>query len=252
MLRSLTEPKGYILSATDGEIGRYYDFLFDDARWTVRYMVADTGRWLPGRKILVSPPLLEQPDWDRRRFPVRLSRQQIEEGPSLDTDAPVSRRYERAYHDFFATPYYWMGNGLWGNFPYPQAVMPPAPEPQPRLAEEAPPAERPDGTHLRSVREVTGYEVMPEGSHAGKVSDFIVDDTSWALHFVVVDRSILPFSKKVLIATPWIEDVSWVDQEIHVDVSEEQIAGAPVFDAHNPLDDAYVSALYAHYGRPRG
>jgi hypothetical protein len=148
----------------------------------------------------------------------------------------VSRRYERAFHDFFATPYYWMGNGLWGNFPYPQAVMPPAPEPQPRLAEEAPPAERPDGTHLRSVREVTGYEVMPEGSHAGKVTDFIVDDTSWALHFVVVDRSILPFSKKVLIATPWIEDVTWVGQEIHVGVTEEQITEAPEFDPGKPLD----------------
>jgi hypothetical protein len=129
--------------------------------------------------------------------------------------------------------------------------MPPAPEPQPLMAEEAA-VDRLDKTHLRSVREVTGYKVMAKRGHAGRVIDFIVDDRSWTLHFAVVDRSILPFSKKVLIATSWIEDVSWVDQEIHVDVTEEQIAEAPEFDPGEPLDEAQVNALYAHYGRPRG
>lgn len=249
MLRSLTEPEGYRLTAMDGDIGHCHDFLFDDVLWTVRYMVVDTGRWLPGRKILISPAFLERPDWEARRFPVRLTRQQIEDSPPLDTDAPVSRRYERTYHDFFATPYYWMGNGLWGNYPYPGTIVPPNLEP----VAPTEPEEQPDATHVRSVREVTGYKVSAKnGDDAGRIVDFVVDDLSWALRFAVVDRSRLPFSKKVLIATEWIEEVSWVYREVRVDVTAEQIEGAPEFDPSAPVNEVQETTLYDYYGRPQG
>ena len=55
MLRSVDEITGYTLHATDGDIGRCHDFLFDDQRWVIRYIVAKTAMWLPGRKVLVSP-----------------------------------------------------------------------------------------------------------------------------------------------------------------------------------------------------
>ena len=48
MLRSALQLKGYRLEAVDGELGNVSDFLFDDERWVVRYLVADTRRWLPG------------------------------------------------------------------------------------------------------------------------------------------------------------------------------------------------------------
>ena len=55
MLRNIDYlTSGYILTAEDGDIGRCKDFLFDDRYWTIRYMVADTGKWLPGRKALLA------------------------------------------------------------------------------------------------------------------------------------------------------------------------------------------------------
>lgn len=167
MLRTLKEPAGYKLTALDGDIGHCHDFLFDDSKWTVRYMVADTGRWLPGSKVLISPAFLESPDWETQRFPVRLTQQQIEDSPPLDSDAPVSRRYEQTYHDFFTTPYYWMGNALWGNHPFPgMTVPPPVAEPQTELPTL--PEEQPDATRLRSVREVTGYRVAARDGEAAR------------------------------------------------------------------------------------
>ena len=44
MLLSVNELTNYVLSAKDGEIGRCRDFLFDDEHWTIRYMVANTGK----------------------------------------------------------------------------------------------------------------------------------------------------------------------------------------------------------------
>ncbi len=49
---------GYTLKSLDGEIGTVKEFYFDDQHWTVRYLVADTGIWLPGRQVLISPHAL--------------------------------------------------------------------------------------------------------------------------------------------------------------------------------------------------
>jgi hypothetical protein len=268
MLRSLSEPEGYRLSAQDGEIGRCGDFLFDDTQWTVRYMVAKTGGWLSHRKLLIAPTVLESPDWDSRRFPVRLTRRQIEDSPPLDSDAPVSRRYEQTFHDFFMTPYYWVGTGTWGNYPYPELMTPPeirsdessgvAPAAQPGRSTQAPPqpapqppTERDDGSHLQSLREVTGYHVRAVDGEAGKLEDMIVDDRSWQLRFLVVDTSWLPFSKKVLIPLEWVEDISWVDRRITVGVAKQRIEDAPSYNPHEPIDEERETMLYDHYGRPR-
>jgi len=55
MLRALTDMVGYRIAAEDGEVGKVRDFYFDDQEWTMRYLVADTGKWLPGRLVLISP-----------------------------------------------------------------------------------------------------------------------------------------------------------------------------------------------------
>ena len=89
MLRSLKEIKGYVLGAQDGDIGRCSDFLFDDRDWTVRYIVADTKKWLPGRKVIISPMSIGDADASSRTLSVSLTRAQIKDAPPLDDDAPV-------------------------------------------------------------------------------------------------------------------------------------------------------------------
>ena len=59
MLRKMKDLKGFSIGARDGDIGEANDFIFDDKNWTVRYLVADTNRWLPGRKVLISPIVVD-------------------------------------------------------------------------------------------------------------------------------------------------------------------------------------------------
>jgi hypothetical protein len=59
MLRSLSGYGGYRIGARDRELGKVRDFYFDDRYWIVRYIVVDTRSWLPGRKVLVSPQVVE-------------------------------------------------------------------------------------------------------------------------------------------------------------------------------------------------
>ena len=94
MLDKAKTLKGYKLNSLDGEIGSVKQFYFDDQHWTIRYLIADTGNWLSGREVLLSPYALEGVDTSRKQIDVNLTKKQIEGSPSLDTDKPVSRQFE--------------------------------------------------------------------------------------------------------------------------------------------------------------
>jgi hypothetical protein len=66
--------------------------------------------------------------------------------------------------------------------------------------------------HLRSTDEVTGYHLVALDGEIGHVDDFIIDDETWAIRYLVVaTRNWWP-GKKVLISPKWIESVSWEEQ----------------------------------------
>ena len=225
MLRSTNEILNYVLLATDDELGRCKDFLFDDRFWTVRYMVADTRKWLPGRKVLVSPSSLGEADWASRRLPVRLPRETIESAPPLDEDAPVSRQDEARFVEHFDWPVYWAGGGLGGPRPALGALGEAARRASVETAakDEA----RPGDPHLRSTREVTGYDVLATDGEIGRVKDFIVDDAMWTIRYLVVDTGPWLTGRKVLVAPTWVEGVDWSDGAVDVALSRRQVEESP-------------------------
>jgi len=247
MLRSIKALTGYRLEASDGEIGRCKDFLFDDRDWAVRYMVADTGGWLSGRKVLISPMALLQPDWETGHFPVALTREQVEQSPPLDEHAPVSREFEINYHRFYSLPFYWTGGELWGAYPDPAGVVhpvpnPPRPEPGEPLLKEG---------HLRSAEEVSGYAVRARDGDSEQLHDLVVDDSSWAIRFLVVNtRRWLP-GGHVLIPAHGISSVNWTERRLESNLTEGEIRNSPPFDPAIPINVEYERRLYDYYGRPR-
>ena len=94
MMRNVNDLRGYAIRATDGVIGTVVDFYFDDQDWGIRYLVVDTGNWLSGRKVLISPLALGLPDWMIRELPVSLTKSQVKRSPDIDTKKPVSRQHE--------------------------------------------------------------------------------------------------------------------------------------------------------------
>jgi hypothetical protein len=182
MLRSLEELHGYTIRAMDGDIGSVHAFLFDDTTWAIRYLVVNTGAWLPGRQVLIAPLALGQPDWEGQFFPVKLTTEQVRNSPDIDTDKPVSRQQEMLLHTYYDWPTYWTG----GNPFMPQAVAAypgglPMTEPY-----ELPPEELGD-PHLHSARDVIGYYIQARDGQIGHVEDFIVDTDAWAIRYMVVD-----------------------------------------------------------------
>jgi hypothetical protein len=242
-MHTANELIGWRLLAKDGEIGRCKDFLVDDRHWTIRYMVADTGTWLPGRRVLISPISLGEPEWEARRFPVKLTQKQIEASPPLERDAPVSRRYETVWFEYYGWPSYWVGGGLWGPAPYPAALY------GKRQQEFRDREAEIEQSHLRSAKELTGYHIQAKDREIGHVEDFLVDDTTWTLRYMVVDtRNWLP-GRKVLIPPAWLDSVSWADRTVRVDLTADTVEKSPEYDPSKPVKRTYETRLYRYYGQ---
>ena len=228
MLRTASHLKGTSIAATDGEIGSVQDLYFDDHSWTIRYLVVDTGTWLPGRQVLISPRSIMTVT-DEAKIPVSLTKSQVENSPSTDVDKPVERQYEEEYSQYYGYPYYWTGPYRWGATPYPGEGVLAIPE----AAAAMPPRGGGDPS-LRSTRNVTGYYIEATDGDIGHVDDFIVDTTAWAIRYMLIDTRNWWPGKKVLVSPEWINRVSWPDSRVYVDMSKQAIKSAPRAAA-NPL-----------------
>jgi sporulation protein YlmC with PRC-barrel domain len=249
MQHSVRDLQGYAIGATDGEIGKLDDFYFDDESWTIRYLVAETGNWLQNRKVLVSPYALGNVDLSRERLNVKLTRKQVEGCPGIDTDKPVSRQHEEAYLAYYGFPYYWGGPNLWGPMPYPKP-----PEASQRKTEAAcaprAPREAVNDIHLRSAQKVTGYKINAVEGDFGHIEDFIIDDETWQIRYMVVDTQHWWPGKKVLFVPQWIDRVSWTDSMVYVKLSREMIKNGPEYHPE-AFHRQYEEALYNYYKRPK-
>ena len=255
MLRRFSDLQSYTIGATDGDIGTVDDLYFEDLSWTVRYLVANTGGWLSGRKVLLSPAALRDIDASGARVRATLTRRQIEESPSIDTQKPVSRQHEMQFLSYYGYSPYWAGPYRWGAYadPYSGAgLLPPitAPPPESRVAEEL--AARENQTHdehLRSARAVTGHGIRATDGELGHVEDFLIDAQDWAIRYLIVDpRNWWP-GPHVLVGTDWIRNVSWDDSTVDVDVSREAVRNAPRYEPTGLFGREEETRFYAHHGR---
>jgi uncharacterized protein YrrD len=216
--------KGDAILARDGEIGSVRDVYFDDERWAVRYLVVDTGKWLPGRKVLISPRSITGAD--ERAVRVTLTREQVEKAPHPGEDPPVSRLMEEAHAKYYGYPPYWTGPYLWGATDVPFTEHPAHyGEKKTRLHEKAQEQAkaRAEETHLRSSGEVVGYRIHAADGEIGHVEDFIVDDQSWAIADMVVDTGNWLPGKKVRVPPSAIEDIDWNNRAVTVRLTRAEI-----------------------------
>lgn len=248
MLWNVSNLHGYVGHASDGSIGAIDDFLFDDANWRVRWLVLDTGSWLPGRRVVLPPAAIKMLDATRRSVELTVSKQQVEDSPGLDKEAPVSRQFEDLLFSHYGWQPYWAGYGVPAAggpaFVPPAGVgVPPPAEPPPELPEDGDP-------HLRSAGEVTGYYIHARDGEIGHVEDFLVDSHDWTIRYVVVDTKNWWPGKKVLVKPDAFHDIEWTDRTIQVELSREKIKGAPEYDPMQTVDRKYEEAFHAYYGYP--
>jgi Raf kinase inhibitor-like YbhB/YbcL family protein len=248
VLRNAHALIGHELRARDGIIGEVEDLYFDDEHWCLRYFVVKTGAWLKKRSVLVSPEAVHGPEWNAQILPVDLTQEQIGESPSWETDRPVSRQYEQTLRQHYGWPFYWGAA-----YPGPGFTMPRPAMIQTAISnvETSSSTTEPGDSHLRSVKEVSRYRIRASDGEIGRAVDFLIDDRSWNIRYLVVDTHNWLPGKKVVVSPWWITEVKWIESEIVIDLSKETIRGSPDYDPENPMTVDYAGKLHDYYGRPR-
>ena len=253
MLRSATHLAGFTLGATDGSIGKVKDLYFDDEAWVVRYVVVNTGSWLGGHEVLISPYSIGEPDRNGNVLPVSLTKEQVKSSPGIDTDKPVSRRYENTFLGYYGYPYYWGDTGLWGEGAYPGGTL------KEICAADYPGytgdlRSRSDDTtsqklHLRSCEAVKGYHVHANDGEIGHVDGFIVDDSTWSIRYLIVNTSNWWVGHQVIISPEWLDTVDWLESSIIIHFDRQAIKQAPTYRSDMALERNDDVGLYKHRGR---
>ena len=218
MLRSVKSLEGFAIGATDGDIS------------------------------------VGAPGWNAAVLPASITQEQIKNSPSIDTDRPVSRQYERDYLGYYGYPYYWGGAGLWGANYYPVEAW------SGRDEEDydgylgnlrSPSSEDNSDPHLRSCNAVKGYHIQAKDGEIGHVQGFLIDDSTWSIRYLIVNTSNWWMGHQVLLSPEWIEDVSWRESIVTIDLDRETIKAAPAYDPDASLEREAEGTIYGHYGRQR-
>jgi hypothetical protein len=246
MLRRLRDLENWTVAGSDDSaVGSIAGSYFDDQHWTVRYLVVNAGSWLVGHSVLVSPMAVRLVEWERSRVHVNLTRDQVQNAPKLQDQAPVTRGYEADYSRYYGYPYYWVGTGLWGINPEPPVIGAPGSEPLPATV-----VGEPDSVHLRGATEVSGYHIHALDGDIGHVEDFLFDGTTWTIRYLVIDTSNWIGGRTVLVAPDWVRRVDWNSQLIHLDMSRDTVKNSPEYDPTIELSRDYENRLHGHYRRP--
>lgn len=242
MLINVKTLQGYRLESLDGEIGRVKEFYFDDLHWAIRYLVVDTGNWLSGRLVLISPYSLGAVNEKEKHLKINLTKEQIKDSPALDSDRPVSRQFEESFYRYYGMPTYRGGPYMWGAF---TAIE----RDREKWGEYTQGENKNWVLRLRSTNDVSGYHIQANDGEIGHVEDFIIDDETWAIRYLVVDTKNWWSGKKVLVSPQWIDSVSWSESKVFINLSLQTIKQSPEYSEESLLTREYEDELHLHYNR---
>jgi hypothetical protein len=245
----------YAIEANDGHIGTVRTFLFNDTNWRIRWLVVDTGHWLKERQVLIHPSAIGSADHQRRVLTINLTKAQIEASPDIQQDKPVTMQRQSELLSYYeADPpgdglgFY--GAGLNGFALAGGVVMPTLGRQTARESARLQLGSEDGDPHLRSMTAVTGYGIHAIDGLIGHLENFMLDDVTWTIRYLIVDTRNWWPGAHVLLSPYAVQSVEWTNREIRLNVSREQVKGSPPWNPAEVAEQVYERQLHQYYDWP--
>jgi len=103
---------------------------------------------------------------------------------------------------------------------------------------------------LRSVNVVEGYVIGTKDGIFGHIEDFLVDDKSWSIRYLIINTHRVWPGKSVVLSPEWVSSISWSDRKIRVNITQEKIKNSNEYTNDVLIDREYEKRLHDYYGRP--
>ena len=229
------------LEAEKSRIGNIDDAYFDDKKWKIRYLVSDSIKFLPARRVLISSISIKDINYDQESISINHSKKEIEQSPVVNQGLLPSREIEIELKNYFNWPVYW-GSGYLigeGDLRSGKALT--------RGTKEE--VER--DPNLRSCNGVIGYEIESDNNTIGYVQDYILDDQTWDIRYLVIDLH-GGFENNIrLVATNWIQECDWNRMTFMTELTLKEILKSPEYNQEDPVKHDYAKRLYEYYNKPK-
>ena len=93
-----------------------------------------------------------------------------------------------------------------------------------------------------------GYDIEASDGRIGSVSDFLFEDTSWKVRWLVVDTGGWLSGRKVLLPLSALEKPDPSLRQLPVKLTMQRVKDSPDIDTDRPVSRQHETHIYGHYG----
>jgi PRC-barrel domain len=101
---------------------------------------------------------------------------------------------------------------------------------------------------LWNASAINGYAIAASDGEIGTVSDFLFDDSSWLVRWLVVDTGKWLSGRKVLLPTSVLGHFDEAGEKIPVRLTMQQVRDSPEIDTDRPVSRQMETSVYDYYG----
>ena len=94
------------------------------------------------------------------------------------------------------------------------------------------------------------YAIRAKDGKIGKVKDFLFDDITWTIRYLVVDTGTWLLSRQVLLAPVTVEEIKGDEEELWVNLTKTQVENSPNIRADMPVSLQQQIDLHNYYVWP--
>ena len=103
---------------------------------------------------------------------------------------------------------------------------------------------------MHSLEMLTGVSVLAVDGEIGNVCNFLFDDRTWDIRYVVVDVNTWLNRHGVLISATSLGAPNWTSRSFRVNLTKEQVRHSPSVDTNQPVSRQQEIAMREYYGWP--
>jgi sporulation protein YlmC with PRC-barrel domain len=101
---------------------------------------------------------------------------------------------------------------------------------------------------LRNASAIKGYAIAASDGRLGTVSDFLFDDATWLVRWLVVDTGKWLSGRKVLLPPSVLGHLDPKREEFAVRLTMQQVKESPDIDTERPVSRQMETDVYDYYG----
>ena len=194
------------------------------------------------------------PDYAQKLIPVHLTRAKIEASPDIAKDEPVTMQHQGQLYSFYgADPYseldLYSSNMTGGSEVISGLGVSAADVERGITAGTTHYGSETGDPHLRSMKSVRGYHIHASDGSIGHIGDFLVDDESWEIRYLIVDtRNWWPGTQ--VLSPIAVKSIDISENEVRLTVRRDQVKSSPAWRPAKTIDRLYERQLHRHYDWP--